>query len=274
MGSSERLHLRWNDFEPNIKHGFCELRREEDFFDSLRAHRVILSACSPFFKSMLRSLSHEHPLLYLRGIPPSHMEAILSFMYSGEVSVPQDELQSFLALAEELQIKGLTNSRPPSPKTTAKRPRLQQEEELQEMSPQAYDEHEEKAPLDSEELLYEDSHQFLEGTSSSSSSALGPNAPIPIEKRKMDQGGDLNAAFDLEIEKCYRKDGPKEFSCLKCKYRSTKRFSMKSHVECNHFITRGFPCNVCGYICKNPTLPTDAHFTTPQESAGLLCAGR
>eukprot|EP00096_Caligus_rogercresseyi_P007693 TRINITY_DN256_c0_g1_i2.p1 TRINITY_DN256_c0_g1~~TRINITY_DN256_c0_g1_i2.p1 ORF type:complete len:412 (-),score=153.78 TRINITY_DN256_c0_g1_i2:435-1670(-) len=116
MGSCERLCLRWNDFESNIKHGFSELRQEEDFFDvtlacgsqQIKAHKVILSACSPFFRSIIKSIPHAHPLLYLRGIQFAHLESLLCFMYNGEVNVTQEDLNNFLAVAEELKIKGLT----------------------------------------------------------------------------------------------------------------------------------------------------------------------
>ncbi|QQP37396.1 Broad-complex core protein isoform 6, partial [Caligus rogercresseyi] len=116
MGSMEQLHLRWNDFESNIKLGFSELRQDEDFYDvtlaceskQIKAHKVILSACSPFFRSLIKSVSHAHPLLYLRGIKFSHLEALLSFMYNGEVNVTQEELTEFLSIAEELKIRGLT----------------------------------------------------------------------------------------------------------------------------------------------------------------------
>ena len=56
--SGEKFCLRWNDFEKNISSAFSDLRHTRDFFDitlacgedQLQAHRVILSACSPFFR--------------------------------------------------------------------------------------------------------------------------------------------------------------------------------------------------------------------------------
>jgi hypothetical protein len=60
MSSSEKFCLRWNDFESNISVAFRELREEKDFFDitlavddsQIQAHKVILSACSPFFREL------------------------------------------------------------------------------------------------------------------------------------------------------------------------------------------------------------------------------
>jgi len=125
MGSSENFCLRWNDFEANVSGAFRDLRAESDFFDvtlgcsdsngrSLQAHKVILSACSSFFKGMLRQQAqqnpaHPHPFIYLRGVSFCDLSSVLDFMYHGEVNVAQEDLNSFLAVAEELQIKGLTN---------------------------------------------------------------------------------------------------------------------------------------------------------------------
>ena len=118
MASKEKFCLRWNDFEKNISGAFQEIRNDKDFFDvtvaceegQVSAHKVILSACSPFFKAVLRRNPHQHPLLYFKGIRHSEMAAVMDFMYQGEVSVAQEDLNTFLSVAEELKIKGLTQN--------------------------------------------------------------------------------------------------------------------------------------------------------------------
>jgi len=121
MDSSEKFCLRWNDFESNISVAFRELREEKDFFDvtlacdddnQIQAHKVILSACSPFFRNVLRRNPHQHPLLYLKGVKYRELLSVLNFMYMGEVNVAQEELNSFLTVAEELRVKGLTQNKP------------------------------------------------------------------------------------------------------------------------------------------------------------------
>ena len=114
--SADKFCLRWNDFESNVSSAFRDLREEKDFFDvtlacedsQMEAHKVILSACSPFFKNILRRNPHQHPLLYLKGVKSIELSNVLSFMYQGEVNVAQDSLNTFLTVAEELQVKGLT----------------------------------------------------------------------------------------------------------------------------------------------------------------------
>jgi len=147
----DKFCLRWNDFETNISSAFKELREDKDFFDvtlacdedQVQAHKVILSACSPFFKTILRRNKHDHPLLYLKGVKYTDLVSVLNFMYHGEVNVAQEELNSFLAVAEDLKVKGLTQNGPsksqplpppssspftrpppPSPQPPPKRPRV------------------------------------------------------------------------------------------------------------------------------------------------------
>lgn len=117
MGT-EQFCLRWNDFHSNITAAFSEIRDEDDFFDvtlvcdgdTVKAHKLVLSACSPLFRLMLKKASHPQPMIFLRGIRFPDMLAILNFMYNGEVNVNQEDLQMFLAAAEELSIKGLSQA--------------------------------------------------------------------------------------------------------------------------------------------------------------------
>ena len=129
MESSEKFCLKWNDFETNISSAFRDLREEKDFFDitllceddnQVMAHKVILSACSPFFRNILRRNSHQHPLLYLKGVKYKELLAVLNFMYQGEVSVAQEELNIFLTVAEDLRVKGLTQSKQPNTQSNIK----------------------------------------------------------------------------------------------------------------------------------------------------------
>ena len=132
MGS-EKFCLRWNDFESSISGAFKELRNDKDFFDvtiacddeQLQAHKVILGACSQFFRKILQRNPHQHPLLYLKGVRFTDLQYVLNFMYNGEVNVAQDELNSFLAVAEDLKVKGLTQNQSSQPQaTTRKRSQL------------------------------------------------------------------------------------------------------------------------------------------------------
>jgi len=136
MATSEKFCLRWNDFESNISVAFQELRDDKDFFDvtlacdenQIQAHKVILSACSPFFRTVLKRNKHDHPLLYLKGVKYSDIVSVLNFMYHGEVNVAQEELNSFLAVAEDLKVKGLTQNDSEKPRSNQSNPRAQNQD--------------------------------------------------------------------------------------------------------------------------------------------------
>ena len=119
--SEEKFCLKWNDFESNVSSSFRELREAKALFDltlvcgefhTFQAHKVVLSASSPFFSRVLcqnaQNMNTNNPMIYLRGISHNDLQYILDFIYYGEVNVTQDRLNSFLAVAEDLQIKGLT----------------------------------------------------------------------------------------------------------------------------------------------------------------------
>ena len=75
----------------------------------IEAHKMILVASSQIFGNMLRKSkrSPSHPIIYMRGVKSNDLLAIVDFLYLGEANVYQENLDSFLAVAEELQLKGL-----------------------------------------------------------------------------------------------------------------------------------------------------------------------
>ncbi|XP_076634216.1 protein abrupt isoform X1 [Colletes latitarsis] len=113
----QQYSLRWNDFHSSILSSFRHLRDEEDFVDvtlacdssSFTAHKVVLSACSPYFRSLLKANPCQHPIVILRDVASSDMESLLRFMYHGEVHVGQEQLAAFLKTAQMLQVRGLAD---------------------------------------------------------------------------------------------------------------------------------------------------------------------
>ena len=115
----EKLCLKWNDFQENAISAFGTLREDREFADvtlacedgqQVEAHKVILASSSPFFLNLLRRNKHPHPLIYMRGLKSEDLVAMIDFLYFGEANVYQENLDSFLAVAEELQLKGLMGS--------------------------------------------------------------------------------------------------------------------------------------------------------------------
>ena len=117
MGSSEKLCLQWNDFQENLNSAFKELRRDTELSDvtlvsddgkQVEAHKVILASSSPFFANLLKRNKHPHPLIFMRGVTEEVLVATVDFLYNGEGNIYQENLDPFLALAQDLRLKGLT----------------------------------------------------------------------------------------------------------------------------------------------------------------------
>ena len=113
---SDMFLVKWDSFRSNLVASFRSLRCEESFSDvsllcsdgrRLVAHRVVLASSSPFFRDILQSIEHPHPVIYLRGVMSEDMLSVLDFIYSGEVSLAEGRLEPFLALGEDLKVDGL-----------------------------------------------------------------------------------------------------------------------------------------------------------------------
>ncbi|CAH2073494.1 unnamed protein product, partial [Iphiclides podalirius] len=117
LGGDQQFCLRWNNFQANITSQFEALRDDEDFVDvtlaceghRLEAHKVVLSACSPYFKELFKNNPCPHPIIFMRDCEVSHVRALLQFMYAGQVNIAQAQLSAFLRTADALQIRGLTD---------------------------------------------------------------------------------------------------------------------------------------------------------------------
>merc|ERR1712212_979599 len=72
------------------------------------AHKVVLSACSPVLKTLLVNNPHSHPLLFLRGIKQTELEAILRFMYFGETQIFENRINDFVSVAKDLEVKEIS----------------------------------------------------------------------------------------------------------------------------------------------------------------------
>ena len=118
---AQKFNLKWNEFQNNINVAFKALRLERDFSDvslactdgggeQIEAHKLILAASSPFFKQLLRGNKLKQPLILIKGVTQANLVAIVDFLYHGEVNILQENLESFLELSEELQLKGLRRS--------------------------------------------------------------------------------------------------------------------------------------------------------------------
>ena len=115
---SEKFCLKWNDFHSNASKSFGNLRNEEYLHDvtlvsddhhQVSAHKLVLSACSEYFKNVFKknNMPNAQTLLCLDGIAAEDLKNIMDYIYNGEVNIFQDSLDRFLGVAQKLKLEGL-----------------------------------------------------------------------------------------------------------------------------------------------------------------------
>ena len=120
VNNEEAFCLKWNDFHTSLTSTFTELRAESDLLDAtiicegqaLRAHKLVLSASSAVFRQLFKthgglvpqSGSSMDPVILMWDVKAEDLKLLFSFMYEGQVNVAHENLNSFLALAERLQV--------------------------------------------------------------------------------------------------------------------------------------------------------------------------
>ena len=118
MGDQETFNLSWQSYTDHLRSMLEEMKSETELTDvtlvsddmiQIRAHKVILSASSPVFKTIIGSLP-SNSMIYLRGIQNQELQSILEFLYLGKSSLEKARINEFLKVASDLQIIGLQQS--------------------------------------------------------------------------------------------------------------------------------------------------------------------
>ncbi|XP_045483855.1 B-cell CLL/lymphoma 6 member B protein isoform X6 [Pieris rapae] len=123
MDDDQQFCLRWNNHQSTLVSVFDTLLEKGIHVDctlaaegqTLKAHKVVLSACSPYFENVLSQQFDKHPIIILKDVKYAELRAMMDYMYRGEVNISQDQLAALLKAAESLQIKGLSDNKPSRP---------------------------------------------------------------------------------------------------------------------------------------------------------------
>ncbi|KZC06878.1 PREDICTED: protein tramtrack, beta isoform-like [Dufourea novaeangliae] len=110
------FNLTWNNHLANLSGLFEGLYKSGSLTDTtlacqggmLRAHRLVLAACSPYFERVFKEHYGEQPILILKGVAVEEMECLLDFMYRGSIDVAEEHLPSLIKTATDLEVRGLS----------------------------------------------------------------------------------------------------------------------------------------------------------------------
>ncbi|XP_023313323.1 longitudinals lacking protein, isoforms H/M/V isoform X13 [Trichogramma pretiosum] len=119
MDDETQFCLKWHNHQSTLIRNFDTLLESGTLVDCtlaaegryLKAHKVVLSACSPYFEGLLSEHYDKHPVFILKDVKFVELKAMMDYMYRGEVNISQNQLTALLKAAESLQIKGLSDSK-------------------------------------------------------------------------------------------------------------------------------------------------------------------
>ena len=246
MSNSETFCLRLNDFGTNIKTSWKEFQDEEYFYDvtlacdelQIKAHKIIISSCSPVFKNILKHNPNKHPLIYLRGVKYSDLKNLLTFIYQGEVSIAEEDLNRFLTVAEDLKIKGLYEEK----NTDINSTRMDSSSKVQKNNYKRKEEDLYKTIMENQDLLEAKTERINNFAVAKSLVPINEEKPFPCTKcdKKFISLSNLNAHMKSLHEGI-------RYSCDKCEYKATQKVSLKVHIKSIHEGVR-YPCGQCQFI--------------------------
>ena len=258
--------MKWDEFGENARATFAQLRDDHDFTDvtlvcedggyQVGAHKVILASASPVFSNLLRNNPHPRPLIFMRGLKSEELVALVDFLYCGQTKVAQKNLQTFLVLAAELQLKGLADVK-------------DRKENEREVEPVTHDLKEEEV-LSKTNAIIETDPEHREISQSGKSFDKRENEilnshfepSLPVTYNQYQYTGDTSTTADLEkfhqqIESMMTKKldtflyGSKmAWACNLCGKEATQG-QIRRHIESKHITGVRHKCDLCHKTSKS-----------------------
>jgi len=248
----QKLNLRWNDFQENAISAFGSLREEIEFADvtlvcedysQVEAHKVILASSSPFFKNLLRKNKHPHPLIYMKGLKSHDLVAVIDFLYYGEASVYQENLDSFLAVAEDLQLKGLMESGAEKKVEEANKEQLAKTNTTKPVQVHKTSKQEETTPkLSGSEYVYK-----VEACPPVQGVAAVTDYTVTADLENLEE--QIKSMMEVSEHKDKYNNG-RSVICKICG-KEGHRSDMKKHIEAKHITGVSHTCNICGKTSRS-----------------------
>ena len=232
----EKYNISWESYSDHLPKMLREMMATEAFTDvtlicddkkRIKAHRNILAACSPVFKTIFESSETSHPVVFLKGIKHLEMNSILNFLYLGETNYYRDNLTNFINASRSLEIPEFGNTPEDDPDINLHH----EPETILTQDDQKQDDTGEEAKVhvqqhnDTEEVAIEYDDPLCASNFEDSKQGLKEN-PIPVTNFK------------------HIKQGPR-FQCNDCGRGYTNRSHLKRHTQAVHEGIK-YRCQTCG----------------------------
>ena len=251
MSSEDTLHLSNSNLIQTHTKFYNELLESQEMSDvtlacdgyEIGAHKTIVSASSLFFREVIRKSKHPNPYIYLKGVSKETLEAILKFIYNGEVTARSANLENLVNVANELKIEGLMEENSKKTEMTIFSTE-NKEKELNDSQPREMD----NSNLNIADFVKIEPYEIMEDEEEN-----GDKQEVVDDNNKA--VGRSNNKEELAEEVAKRMveiigvQGVRQYECLVCHKKQEAKIKMKMHVE-THLEGFTHTCKFCGVIKK------------------------
>ena len=238
--NEKKFDLTWHTYTDHLREMLHNMITSNELTDvtlvsedrkQFKAHKVVLSATSTVFESIISQSSLSNAIIYLRGIQSHEIESILEFIYLGKATFYKDRMNEFLNVAKSLDIKEINKD----------------------IEASESDNHD-----DVEEKEFEQTHEL----------PVYNDVDKKILENDIQEEKQIRSKFDnkYQCEECNYKatrlfnlrqhiegihDGVK-YPCKHCNYTATRVSHLQRHIKSIHDGVK-YPCKQCNYKAKDPS---------------------
>ena len=246
---SEKFCLKWNDFHSNVSKSFGLFRNEDYLHDvtlvsddhkQVSAHKLVLSACSEYFKDVFKNNSkpNAHPLLCLDGVSSDDLKNIMDYIYNGEVQLYQEKLDNFLSIAQRLKLEGLMGNNDGD------------------SQPDSFDKEKVIAKYEyNPEDTHYDNYKTISNKPNHNSKPRQRQVEV-VDKVVVPISSEDTSEIESTVNQHMEKVDAGMWKCKLCGKTATKSQNLKNHIE-THLEGLSFPCQLCGKTFRS----RNAYFT-------------
>ena len=228
--NQEKCNLSWHTYSDHLKDMLHEMMTSNELTDvtlvcddkkTFKAHKIVLSACSSVFKSIIEDLPHNNATIYLRGIQHQEMESILEFMYLGVATFYQDRMNEFLNVAKNLEFKEISKD------------------------------------VEFEDVKKNEQEQDSSLSERSFSNQADDDVNLNIQGTNKQLYKTINGKYSCEIcdyqthdrrnfKKHVKRHKGVTYACNQCDYQATQQASLKPHIQSKHEGVK-YNCDQCDF---------------------------
>ena len=249
MQHKEKYTLHWHSYSDHLREALNEMMLSSEFADvtlvtddkqQIRAHRNILSAASPVFKSILQIDSkYDNPIIFLRGIQYSEMESIMQFIYLGEARFFEERLSEFLTVSKNLEIKELSTGIEMKVENTETNENNGADESIDIAGAPPHATHEDGGNVESQAQTEPTTANNTAYTRVRRTGVVSGDARFQCQDCERTF---ISRAGLLQHTKSIHEDV--KYDCDQCDYRATSHSNLTKHIQSIHEGVK-FACNQC-----------------------------